>query len=375
MKLNLGCGTDIRSDYINIDIKELPGVNLVRDVSDFSYIKDNSVEEIIARDIIEHFPKHIAEKALREWHRILKPYKKIYMTCPDIKRICERYLGIKQPKLDADFVSYLLYGDEKAQHHGDYHKAIWDAQTIRKLLERTGFKYISIDNDQGANLVINCYKGKNMLTGELAKLHGERKLEITWLLEHILPGSVLDIGAAESVYLSTLIDKDHHVTLNDIRKIVNPFPADKTDLIVGDIRIIKTNKKFKNILLISTLEHIGLEAPIYGTKLEKNPIQEQINALKKSAEFLDDNGQILITFPFGNFINGGWWLMYNQEMVHNLIKQSELDIISLQFFSLVDEENDIYEERPHEQCSKKGMGHYKGIMRSHSIACMALGHP
>jgi hypothetical protein len=35
VKLNLGCGPDIREGYINIDVRELPGVDVCMDISDY----------------------------------------------------------------------------------------------------------------------------------------------------------------------------------------------------------------------------------------------------------------------------------------------------------------------------------------------------
>ena len=70
-RLNLGCGTDTRPGYVNLDIAALPGVDLVRDLSQLPLpFPDESFEEVLALDILEHVD-HVA--VMRELHRILRP--------------------------------------------------------------------------------------------------------------------------------------------------------------------------------------------------------------------------------------------------------------------------------------------------------------
>jgi SAM-dependent methyltransferase len=68
-KLNIGCGNDIRKDYINLDIAKLPGVDVVCDIDNSPLpFEDNTFEHIICNDVLEHVN---LEKVLREIHRIL----------------------------------------------------------------------------------------------------------------------------------------------------------------------------------------------------------------------------------------------------------------------------------------------------------------
>lgn len=57
-KLNIGCGEDTLEDYVNIDIRNVDGVDMVRDVTDLPLpFKDESIIEIKAIDIVEHLLK------------------------------------------------------------------------------------------------------------------------------------------------------------------------------------------------------------------------------------------------------------------------------------------------------------------------------
>lgn len=72
MRLNLGCGTDIRSGYVNVDFRALPGVDAVVDLSVFPWpFKDGSAEEILMLDFLEHFPYSQTRRLLMECYRVL----------------------------------------------------------------------------------------------------------------------------------------------------------------------------------------------------------------------------------------------------------------------------------------------------------------
>lgn len=54
-KLNLGCGNDIREEFINIDFERFSGVDMVYDLNKMPYpFKDSYFEEILMQDILEH---------------------------------------------------------------------------------------------------------------------------------------------------------------------------------------------------------------------------------------------------------------------------------------------------------------------------------
>jgi len=72
MKLNLGAGNDIRENYVNHDLVDLKGIDLVHDLNNYPWpMDDNSFDEVIANDLLEHLDDFM--KAMEESHRILKP--------------------------------------------------------------------------------------------------------------------------------------------------------------------------------------------------------------------------------------------------------------------------------------------------------------
>ena len=55
LKLNIGCGKEIKEGYINIDREFYPGVNICMDLNiDPLPFKENSINEIYISHVIEH---------------------------------------------------------------------------------------------------------------------------------------------------------------------------------------------------------------------------------------------------------------------------------------------------------------------------------
>lgn len=70
-KLNLGCGTDIREGFINLDIADIKGVDIIHDLNNLPLpFRDGQFSEIICYDIIEHIFDYIP--LMRDLCRILK---------------------------------------------------------------------------------------------------------------------------------------------------------------------------------------------------------------------------------------------------------------------------------------------------------------
>ncbi len=81
MKLNFGCGKDIRKGYINLDIAKLPGVDKIHNINKFPYpFKDNFFDEIYCSHVLEHVNDLI--KTLEELYRIAKPSSRLIIKCP-----------------------------------------------------------------------------------------------------------------------------------------------------------------------------------------------------------------------------------------------------------------------------------------------------
>jgi len=81
MKLNLGCGTDTKSGYNNVDIYDLDNVDEVVDLNETPWPwDDNSITAIHASHVFEHLDD--MEVTLRESARILAPEGTLKVIMP-----------------------------------------------------------------------------------------------------------------------------------------------------------------------------------------------------------------------------------------------------------------------------------------------------
>lgn len=79
--LNLGCGTDIRAGFVNLDVVALPGVDVVHDLSSGAPLPfvDGRFGRVVAKDVLEHLDY---APVLREIHRVLEPGGRLEVSAP-----------------------------------------------------------------------------------------------------------------------------------------------------------------------------------------------------------------------------------------------------------------------------------------------------
>jgi len=164
VKLNMGCGEynkRLEPGWVNVNNRPEVGPDVLWDLERTPYPwSDDSAEEIIWKDALEHLSWRVIENVLRECHRILKKGGRIYIQCPDMEDIAQRVI------LDPNFrfgelsgwkaISFWVYG--RQDPWGGVHKAGFTISTLKKLLEETGFVVEDIRNDGGSNIICHARK-------------------------------------------------------------------------------------------------------------------------------------------------------------------------------------------------------------------------
>lgn len=147
MKLNLGCGDDIREGYINIDgDPNNKNADLILDCKDLSNFKKNSVTVIEADHFFEHIYFPEAEKFIAECYRVLKKDGYVELEMPNIKRCCELYLSNEPEARRLALVGFYGfipdYWNEEGLNTFQTHKFGWDMKNIKRVAHKTGFKEV-----------------------------------------------------------------------------------------------------------------------------------------------------------------------------------------------------------------------------------------
>jgi SAM-dependent methyltransferase len=146
-KLHFGCGDIDMHDkgYLNVDIRQLPHVDIVVDVSKPLPIDSESIDEILAESILEHIPHNLENilydlrmsqtiSVLREWHRILKVGGRLVLKIPNFEAIANHYV---QKKIGiCDLIGYVCGG---GTYNENYHHAIFDCGIIGSCLRAARF--------------------------------------------------------------------------------------------------------------------------------------------------------------------------------------------------------------------------------------------
>jgi hypothetical protein len=93
-KLNIGCGRDIREDYINVDFRQLDGVDVVADVMNLPFEPD-SIKEIYAAHIIEHFTEGDLKDIVKYWYSLLQKDGYLTLITPNVEAMARDYAAGK----------------------------------------------------------------------------------------------------------------------------------------------------------------------------------------------------------------------------------------------------------------------------------------
>lgn len=142
MKLNLGSRTTRIPGFSNVDKDPHEGVDIVSDVSDLP-VEDNSVDEIYASHILEHFPHRKTLEVLDEWHRVLKPGGELKIAVPDFDTTV-RYAMVMGLN---DWVVNFLWGDQ--EYDGAFHYTGFNEDRLTGMLHLAGFYSVSRVNHFG----------------------------------------------------------------------------------------------------------------------------------------------------------------------------------------------------------------------------------
>lgn len=132
------------TDAVRLDIGagrfRLPGFtpidrSLGKEAYPLTDYADNSVDEIRASHVLEHFDHRESVAALREWVRVLKPGGRIRLAVPDFAYIVKSYdEGKEEP------IAHYLFGSQIDPN--DYHKTVYDKRRLEQEMLAAGLQDI-----------------------------------------------------------------------------------------------------------------------------------------------------------------------------------------------------------------------------------------
>jgi predicted SAM-dependent methyltransferase len=134
IRLNLGCGHLPIDGYVNVDMRPLPGVDVVAGVDQLP-ADEGSVAEIFSAHLLEHFPEEqLRRQLLPYWWSLLQPGGTFRAVVPDSEAMLAAYSA---GKIGFTELRRVIFGDQ--EYEGDFHFNAFTTQSLTELLEKTGF--------------------------------------------------------------------------------------------------------------------------------------------------------------------------------------------------------------------------------------------
>lgn len=165
----------------------------------------------------------------------------------------------------------------------------------------------------------------------------ERVVEVPWVLSRYQgERSVLDIGYAHApaIYLSLLLSlaiPDLHgvdLVLRDVEGLTG---------LEADIRCLPyEDGAFDLALCVSTLEHIGRDNTRYGAA-SADDARGDVAALHEVARVLRPGGRLLVTVPFGEPQDHGWFVQYGEHDWSRISESVPLTMTEAAGYRLLDD--------------------------------------
>jgi hypothetical protein len=139
VRLNLGCGHIPLDGYLNVDRRELPGVDVVAEVDQLPFGK-GEVDELHSAHLLEHFPEEqLRRQVLPYWFGLLKPGGRFRAVVPDAEAMIREYSTGRYPYEDLREVTF---GGQ--DYDGDFHFNMFTPASMSRLLTESGFEAVEL---------------------------------------------------------------------------------------------------------------------------------------------------------------------------------------------------------------------------------------
>jgi hypothetical protein len=151
IRVNVGSGHISVPDYLNVDARELPGIDVVADVHNLPF-GVGELSEIFSAHLLEHFPlEDLRRKLLPYWVTLLKDGGKIVAVVPDIETmVVERAAG----RMSFDDFREVTYGGQ--EYEGDFHFNGFSPDSLGAILTEVGLSDVTIRETGRRNGI--CYE-------------------------------------------------------------------------------------------------------------------------------------------------------------------------------------------------------------------------
>lgn len=134
LRLNIGAGHLPRDGFVNVDVRELPGIDVVADVMDLPF-GPGEVHEIRSEHLLEHFPEErLRRELLPYWRSLLGRGGRLTAVVPDTTTMLSRHAA---GEMSFEDLRQVLFGGQ--EYEGDFHFTAFTQDSLAALLQEAGF--------------------------------------------------------------------------------------------------------------------------------------------------------------------------------------------------------------------------------------------
>lgn len=134
-----------RNDHLDKSPRVLPDGMPPEIVADIAALPlpNDSYDEIVCSQTLEHLPYARACKALREFHRVLKPHGTLHLDTPDMAAVARAWVGHEYTPAELELI---VYGDvvEMPDAEFNVHRSAWWPERLETELIEARFSVLSI---------------------------------------------------------------------------------------------------------------------------------------------------------------------------------------------------------------------------------------
>ena len=153
VRLEFGSGPGVSPGWKHIDIIKFNRVDKKLDVSKHLPYKDNSVDEILAKHLIEHIDYWKFPGVFEEWYRVMTPEGKLTIVTPDFEWMAKSYVNGQgkeailwynnERNFNLNFMIFNGCGNSGNDRSAFRHKGMFDFKYLKMLLEMAKFREIT----------------------------------------------------------------------------------------------------------------------------------------------------------------------------------------------------------------------------------------
>jgi predicted SAM-dependent methyltransferase len=137
--LNLGAGHGPRDGWINVDVRDLDGIELRSDVR-FLPFEPGTVDAIHAAHLLEHFPEEeLRRVVLPHWRRLLVAGGRLEIVVPDADAMLAAHAA---GAMSFDDLRLVTFGEQ--EYEGDFHHTMFSRASLTELLTSAGFTEVEL---------------------------------------------------------------------------------------------------------------------------------------------------------------------------------------------------------------------------------------